>query len=248
MPPHQSYLEPFFGSGAVLFHKSVSHVETVNDMDGNVVNVFRLIREQPEQLAHLVELTPWARDEYELSYERTGNDLEDARRFIVRCWQAFGTRMSDKTGWRNDVQGRQNTSCAKVWRTMPNRILAIANRLKDVQIENRPALEVVKRFAYPGVLIYADPPYVMETRSGPMYAHEMTDADHSELLEVLDTHPGPVILSGYACQLYDERLSHWTRRESRAQAEKGKMRTEVLWINPVAAKSLQVRLFDEVIQ
>ena len=106
LPPHEIYLEPFFGSGAVFFRKAPARLETINDIDGNVVNLFRVLREQTEQLAALVELTPWARDEYYASYEKSGNDLEDARRFLVRCWQAFGTMTAARTGWRHSATGR----------------------------------------------------------------------------------------------------------------------------------------------
>lgn len=105
LPPHEIYLEPFFGSGAVFFRKAPARLETINDIDGNVVNLFRVLREQTEQLAALVELTPWARDEYYASYEKSGNDLEDARRFLVRCWQAFGTMTAARTGWRHSATG-----------------------------------------------------------------------------------------------------------------------------------------------
>lgn len=239
LPKHTSYLEPFFGSGAVFFTKRPSHVETLNDLDGQVVNLFRVIRDHPLELADLVEATPWSREEYYLSYELTGTGIEDARRFLVRCWQAFGAKTSDRTGWRNDVQGRQNTSCSRVWRNLPGRILAAADRLKDAQIENRPALEVIERHRYPDVLIYADPPYVLGTRKGKrLYKHEMTDQDHRDLIEVLDRHPGPVVLSGYANPLYDDRLAGWGRKTARAAAEGGRRRQEVLWLNPVAVKQL----------
>lgn len=105
-PPHEIYLEPFFGSGAVFFRKAPARLETINDIDGNVVNLFRVLREQPEQLAALIELTPWARDEYYSSYEKTGEPVEDARRFLVRCWQAFGTMTAARTGWRHSATGR----------------------------------------------------------------------------------------------------------------------------------------------
>ena len=239
LPKHTTYLEPYFGSGAVFFTKAPSHVETINDLDGQVVSLFRVIRERAGDLANLVEATPWSRDEYYLSYELTGQDLEDARRFLVRCWQAFGAKTSDRTGWRNDVQGRQGTSCARVWKRLPDRILAVAERLRDAQIENRPALEIIERHRQPGVLIYADPPYVLGTRKGKrQYKHEMTDQDHLALLEVLTLHPGPVVLSGYTNPLYDERLAGWGRKTSRAAAERGRIRQEVLWLNPVAMAQL----------
>lgn len=238
LPKHTTYLEPFFGSGAVFFNKIPSHVETINDLDGQVVNLFRVMRERAEELAALVEMTPWSRKDYYASYEPAEDPLEDARRFLVRMWQAYGAMSAHRTGWRSDVQGRQNTSCARVWRQLPARILAVADRLKDAQIEHRPALEVIEAYRYPDVLIYADPPYSLDTRSGRIYRHEMTDADHLDLLDALDKHPGPVLLSGYACTLYDDRLQHWGRKTARAIAEGGRERQEVLWLNPVAAERL----------
>lgn len=237
MPKHTTYLEPFFGSGAVFFNKPPSKVETINDIDGNVVNLFRVIRERPEELSRLIEFTPWARDEYYLSYEKTGDELEDARRFLVRCWQAFGTRMGNRTGWRHNIQGA-NGGLYGGWHRLPEDILSISKRLKTVQIESQLAVDLIIRYRYPEVLIYADPPYLWETRTDRsggrlMYAHEMTDSDHIELLEVLDAHPGPVILSGYACDLYDDRLKHWRRETHKAQAEKGQIREEVLWLKNI---------------
>ncbi|MGE5590981.1 MAG: DNA adenine methylase [Bacillota bacterium] len=239
LPKHTSYVEPYFGSGAVFFTKAPSHVETINDIDGQVVNLFRQVRERASELADLVETTPWAREEYDLSQEPADDDLEAARRFLARCWMAYGATTDRRTGWRNDVQGHQGSTCARVWKRLPNRIMAVADRLRDAQIENRPALEVIQRHRYPDVLIYADPPYPLRARSGRrLYKHEMTEQDHAELLEVLDQHPGPVVLSGYANPLYDERLAHWGRKTARATAQGGLRREEVLWLNPIAVERL----------
>jgi len=97
MPEHETYLEPFFGSGAVLFNKPSSKIETVNDLDGQVVNLFRVIRDRPEELAEKIRWTPYSRQEYYDSYETTGDELEDARRFLIRCWMARGAKTSDRT-------------------------------------------------------------------------------------------------------------------------------------------------------
>lgn len=251
-PPHKTYLEPFFGSGAVFFNKEKSIVETLNDIDGNIVNFFKVLREKPEELAWLISLTPWSREEYintltyaneETWFRRTGDELEDARRLLIRMWQSRGSKTSDRSGWRHDKQGRGGSSCPKEWQRIPKRIFEAAERLKEAQIENRPALDIIKQYGYPEVLIYADPPYPLSTRSKRMYAHEMSDTDHLELLEALDAHPGPVLLSGYASKLYDDQLKHWTRKTTMALAEGGRQREEVLWINPVAAKEVTENLF-----
>lgn len=258
MPAHKVYLEPYFGSGAVLFNKPRSNIETVNDIDGNIINLFCVIREQPEELARQIEWTPWSREEYtnlltsagsESYFKRTGEPVEDARRMLIRMWMGHGSKTSDRTGWRHNIQSKVGACCANVWTRMTERILAAAERLKGVQIECQPAIDLINRYRYREVLIYADPPYLLETRRETrQYKHEMTDSDHIELLDVLDKHPGPVLLSGYSCRLYDERLKHWSKRTTASLAEGGRKRQETLYLNPVAAKEvLQYRLFGEEI-
>jgi len=256
MPSHQVYLDPYFGSGGVFFAKPPVKVETINDIDGHVINLFRVIREQPEQLAQLVHWTPWAREEYQELlttasnkeyFKKTGNPLEDARRLLIRLWMAHGGKTSDRTGWRHNVQAKVGNSCAKVWHDIPERILITAQRLKDAQIECRPALELIVKYRYSEVLIYADPPYVLDTRRRMrQYKHEMTNADHIALIDTLNAHPGPVLLSGYACPLYDRQLRRWERKTCSALAEGGRKREEVLWLNQIAVKALdQQTLFKK---
>lgn len=241
-PEIDHYLEPFFGSGTVYFslQRMPSHV-VLNDLDADVVRLFTVIRHRGQELARSIEMTPWSRNEYEASYESSGDDLEDARRFLVRCWQAFGTNLDRRTGWRNI--GTTSASTTTLWNDLPSRILAVVEMLKHAEIECRPAIDVIRRYRSPNVLMYVDPPYVLATRAGRMYKHEMSDSDHIELLDQLDLHPGPVVLSGYDSDLYQNRLPHWQCRTFEAYAERGKKRVEVLWLNPILVSRSQLSLF-----
>lgn len=236
MPEHESYVEPYFGSGAILFSKLPARIETINDLDGEVVNFFRVCREFPSELAYVVEMTPWARDEFDTACQiAPGDSIERARCFAVRCWMAFGAS-TDSTSWRHSTGRKENggPDNPKLWNRVPNTIYEVARRLKDVQIENRPALDIIRRFDGPNVLVYADPPYLQDTRTAhrDQYNHEMSDADHVELLEALNRHSGMVLLSGYDCELYQDMLFDWQVVRTSAQAERGAARIECLWLNP----------------
>ena len=232
MPQHHSYLEPFLGSGAVLLNKPKSAIETVNDLDLDVVTLFRLIRERPEELARCLYATPYSRHEYEGALIQADDELEQVRRFLVRCWQGHGFKTNGKkVGWKNDVQGREAAYAVRNWNRLPGRVMEVVERLKDVQIEQRPAVELIRRFNHKGVLIYADPPYLLQTRSGAMYKYEMTDQDHIELLEALLQHKGSVMLSGYDNPLYREYLRGWHTESIKSATEYGSPRTETLWMN-----------------
>ncbi len=239
MPPHESYLEPYFGSGAIFFLKEKSRIETINDLDGEVVNFFRVCRDYPAELANAVSLTPWAREERDAAYQPEAvSDIERARRFAVKCWMTFGAFPAKSNGWRHTTGkmkdgGPDNPT---LWGRLPECIAEAAGRLMQAQIENRPALEVVRAHDGPQVLIYADPPYLRQTRtaSGDAYNHEMTDADHVALLLALKEHKGMVLLSGYDSGLYRDMLPGWTCKQANTTAERGAKRTECLWINEAA--------------
>ena len=189
-PDHHSYLEPFFGSGAVLFNKARSNIETVNDLDGNVVNLFEWIRKDPERLAHEIYFTPYARQVYDDAFAGvTEYSLGRAVNFYIRLNMGYGFRTNgEKKKKKNDVQGRERSYASQNWCNLPDKIMQAAERLRGVQIENRPAVELIKRFDYENVLVYCDPPYMLETRHGKQYRHEMDKEDHEELLEALLRH------------------------------------------------------------
>ena len=232
MPPHRSYLEPFFGSGAVLFNKPPSAIETVNDIDGDITNFFKVLRERPEELAEAISLTPYSRDVFNDAHENRGTESFDrAYRFAIRSRMGHGFKTYQKTGFKIDVYARERSYCVNCWNTMPERIFEAAARLKGVQIENRPALELIRKFNYDNVLIYADPPYLLNTRGGKQYRHEMDEQEHIELLAALKAHRGPVIISGYPSDMYDRELRGWSTVHKRSYNQNSDARTEVLWFN-----------------
>lgn len=232
MPKHRSYLEPFFGSGAVLFNKPPSAIETVNDIDGDVVNFFKVLREQPAELADAITLTPYARDVFDDAHENRGADAFDrAYRFAIRSKMGHGFKTYQKTGFKVDVFARERSYCVGCWNRLPADLMEAAARLKKVQIENRPALDLIRRFNHDNVLIYADPPYLLETRGGKQYRHEMTEQDHLELLEALKQHSGYVILSGYPSEMYDRELRGWSIVHRKSYNQNADKRTEALWCN-----------------
>ena len=228
---HYHYVEPYFGSGAVFFTKDPSGHELVNDVHSTVVNFFRVLRDRTDELLFALETTPWSREEYNQSHLVTGDELEDARRFVTRIWQAHASDLAKKTGWKNRGSRQRAGGMSLLWQRVPGELSELAMRLKDAEIENRPAIEVIKRFATPDTQIYADPPYLMETRTQKMYASEMSVDEHVEMLETLVAHPGPVVISGYANHLYDEKLAGWEKILIKPpKVEKAATRMEVLWV------------------
>ena len=232
MPPHRSYLEPFFGSGAVLFNKPPSAIETVNDIDGDVANFFRVLREQPVRLTEALSLTPYARDVFDDAHANRGtDDFDRAYRFAVRSKMGHGFKTYQKTGFKVDVYARERSYCVSCWNRLPADLLDAAKRLKNVQIENMDALNLIRKFNHDNVLIYADPPYLMETRGGKQYRSEMTEQDHLALLEALKQHRGSVILSGYPSEMYDQELHGWSVIYRSSHNQNAGKRTEALWCN-----------------
>lgn len=230
IPEHEVYLEPFAGSLAVLFNKERSHIETVNDLDGEITNFFCVVRDRGIELQQKIQLTPFSRIEYERAYDDASESLERARRFAIKCWMGFGCGNLYRNGFKSGQQKR-SPNPARAWSQLPETIAQATDRLKGVQIENLPAAELIKRYDTPDVFIYADPPYLHGTRKNYLYKKEMSDKQHEELLEVLVKHPGKVLLSGYENDLYSEVLSGWKKVKKETRAEGGRKRIETLWMN-----------------
>lgn len=243
-PDHHSYLEPFFGSGAVLFNKPRSNIETVNDLDGNVVNLFEWIRKDPERLAHEIYYTPYARQIYEEAFTAIPEgSFERAINFYIRLNMGHGFRTNgEKVGWKIDIQGRERAYAAQDWCHLPEKIMQAAERLRGVQIEYRPAVDVIERFNHPNVLVYNDPPYVLGTRHGKQYRCELDDKGQNDLLDVLLAHRGPVVISGYDNNLYNDRLKNWHREETFCYSQVCSKKREVIWMNCEPVKQIELKL------
>jgi len=238
-PAHRVYVEPYGGAASVLLRKPRSYAEVYNDMDGEVCNVFRVLRNpaQARELERLLQLTPFAREEFEESYLDDGDPIEQARRTIVKSFMGFGSdaiRSLYGTGFRAN-SNRSGTTPAHDWTNYPHQVASFTSRLQGVMIENRPAVEVIAQHDGRETLHYLDPPYVHQTR-GRSHVHrylvEMSDLDHRELAEVLHAVRGMVVLSAYPCGLYDELYADWRCVQRPALADGARPRTECLWLSP----------------
>lgn len=251
-PPHSCYVEPYGGAAGVLLQKPRSEVEVYNDLDGDVVNFFMVLRD-PLSRRELIQAciqTPYARDEFDLAWEPTNDRVERARRLAVRAQMGFGSAgaTKGKTGFRIDTRRKYGT-CQQLWSEYPEAIRAAGERFAGVMIENRTALEVMAQHDATETLFFVDPPYMHETRvlgSGKAgyYRHEMTDAEHDELLTHLRGLSGAVVLSGYATDLYADRLSDWTHFETTSRISAGRgtaIRVENAWLNPTCVAQLDLR-------
>lgn len=247
LPPHKTYVEPFGGGGSVLLRKPRAYAEVYNDLDGEIVNVFRMVRDRGEELLRLIELTPFARVEFEASYTPTKEPLERARQTILRSFMGFGSASAcgERSGFRS-TSSRSGTTPAHDWRNYPAKMPELIERLRGVVIEERDAKIVMAHHDGPNTVHYVDPPYVHSTRSLKVrhndhrksYRHELTDDEHVELAVFLHGLTGMVVLSGYPCDLYDRLYADWTRIDRAALADGAKPRVECLWLNQRAQEGL----------
>ncbi len=229
-PEHKVYLEPFFGSGGVFFNKQPAYIETINDINGDIVNLFRVCREHPKELARVIGLTPFARDEFQNCKDTVSDPIEQARRTLVRYHQSFGTSNSSKNSWRN-VQTYGGPRCATMWNDLPEIIVSCCERLKNAQIENTDAITLISRYNDERTLIYCDPPYLKSLRKRNIYKDEMDDFKHEELLREIIKSKSMVVISGYDNELYNEYLKGWNTDSISTTAQMGLPRTEKIWTN-----------------
>lgn len=250
LPQHSHYVEPFAGSFAVLFAKSPSDHETLNDLDSRLMTFWRVLRERPAELERACALTPHSRVEYEQAMPLDARDeLELARQVFIKLTQGRSGRLL-RTGWRHYVDpAGSSASMPRYLVGYVDRLAPAVERLQRVSLECRPALDIIEKYgAEPDVCLYVDPPYLGSTRAQDnAYHHEMrADGEHRELAEALHAARAAVVLSGYPSDLYDRELyTGWDRHTIAASTGQGGTwanRTEVLWSNrPLGTQST---LFD----
>ena len=268
LPQHQTYVEVFGGSGALLMAKHPSPVEVYNDLDEGLVNFFRVMRspENSTRLMKLCEMTPYSRSEYIYARDHWSNEPDEVVKaylwYLVARWSfsaRFGTMIGfDITASANHMAGRVNK-----WRSSIKKMPKFTERLLKVQVENRDFRDILKTYDRSTTLFYLDPPYVPETRRDGTYVHELTLEDHYELVEILLSLQGMAVLSGYENDVYKPLVeNNWDRYEyqtwswadvrdtnnNNPEKHTREMRTEVIWTNPACkAQHRQLNLFNNAI-
>jgi DNA adenine methylase len=256
-PKHRVYVEPFGGAASVLLRKERAHAEMYNDLDGEVVNLFHILRDATSaaELVRLLRLTPFARAEFELAFEPCDDGMERARRLVIRSYMGMGSvsnlAIAGATGFRNNTTRSESSPFSTIpahdWAGFPCALELVIARLNGVVIESRNALDLMRQQDIADALFYCDPPYLPETRSRLgnrkgagfiAYHHDMTTEQHVELLAALVELKAMVILSGYPAALYDDALPGWRRIEKETHADGARPRTEVLWLNPSCSSAL----------
>ncbi len=237
-PAHQTYVEPFGGSGALLLAKPRAPVEVYNDLSGNLVNLFRVLRD-PSEFSRLRDAAGWtlySRAEFNLSKEPHDDPVERARRFLVRCRQSRGG-LGEQWSYCVSDSALGVSSAARKWLAGLERLPLVHQRLQGVQIEAADWRDVMRCYDSLETLFYLDPPYVPQTRVGGKYQHELELDDHLRIVEhLLRNVQGMTILSGYAHEAYAPlEAAGWTRHDYSVKANSSATRaarTESLWLSP----------------
>ncbi len=263
-PEHTVYVESYGGGGSVLLRKDRVYAEIYNDLDGEIVNFFRVLRDRGEELIGKIAITPYAREEYTQSYRETSNDLERARLTAIRSFMGFasgsvtlakdcgfkvkgnysGEYGNPKTGFRNysDIKRGGGGTVAGDWAKLPEAYQSVIDRLQGVIIENKDAKQVMAQHDTPNTLHYVDPPYVLSSRTvahRDVYRHELQNQDHAELADFLGSLSGMVVVSGYRTDLYDKLFDDYLRIDKEVKVGTCGKRTESLWINRAAQERLE---------
>ena len=242
-PAHRVYVEPFGGAASVLLRKQRSRHEVYNDLNLDLVNFFRVVRNPvtARKLIAALKTTPYSRHEFNQAYAPAELPVERARQLVIRSLMGFGghgaSRVS-RTGFRWQVSKKAHPY-ALDWLNYPQSLKMVVERLRGIVIEHKPAAQIIQAYDAADTLFYVDPPYLWETRSKNAkyagYSHEMTNEDHENLLNQLRKTKGKVVLSGYDSPLYNDMLSDWQKVSKHTYTIGGRKRTEMLWIKPDAS-------------
>jgi DNA adenine methylase len=248
IPNHKIYVELFGGGGSVLLRKPRSYAEIYNDLDTEMVNLFKIVRDRGVELQQKLHFTPYSREEYLLSFQKTDDPLEKARRTVIRSFFGFGSvavlceEGESHPGFKSDVK-LSGASPGPTWHRYSDALSATIDRLRGVVIENHEAKKLIEVHDSHNTVFYADPPYLPSVRDpGGDYRYEMSEADHRELAEKLNQTKGTVLVSGYHSDLYDDFYKGWIRREKNTRANMHGERTEVLWMKGI---NTSMELFSE---
>lgn len=248
-PEHREYCEGFAGAASPLFNKARSYSECINDLNGDVINLYRVLQNDSKsaRLSKLLMLTPYSRDEYDLAHEFSDDPVERARRLLIRSLMGYNATSvctnNSKSGFRNDIN-RRFTVPAHDWATYPADLQFFIERLRGVTVENIDAFALIERMKKSSdTLLYLDPPYPMDLRGATnkwQYAHELSNEDHERLVALIQEIKGMVVLSGYSTAIYAPlEAAGWRKVEKQFQINYSGLRTECLWLNPQCVHKLE---------
>lgn len=237
IPPHITFVDVFGGGANVILAKKPSPVDVYNDIDEQLVTFFRILRDQPNDLRRLLELTPYARSEYDGAAQwEDASDLEKSRLWYVRLQQSFSGKMN--SGWqfaRSQSRRGMSKATSRWLRSIDTYLPDVVERLRELQIENLDFETLIKKYDTPDTFFYCDPPYHPQTRAAlRVYQHEMSIADHERLMAVLKTIKGKVMLHGYSGSYSG--LGWDTITLSRAKHRIGQQ--EMVWVNYTIASTM----------
>jgi DNA adenine methylase len=252
LPPHNAWVEAFCGSAALTLAKPPAPIEVINDIDGQIVNLFQQLRNNSKELCRVVALTPYAREEFELARQtqKETDPLERARRFLVATMMTVNATIRGSCGFSFSQSYAREGREARVnrWYNLPARLGEVVERLRGVRIENRDACELLDMFAdRPATLVYLDPPYYVKRRHG--YIIDANELDfHTNLLAICKKANCMLLISGYENDLYEEMLrpeDGWSKctieTHTRDTCGKDYARIEVIWMNPQFSKAKSIQ-------